>query len=158
MTKSIWYLDHDINHYNEDIKSLAKSAGLLLVDGRNVVDRIDEVEHPPTVTLKENIVIPQLLSDDKSSELTEQLNSSKEQVTTLTELLSDAQSQLESYKAEFVSFQNNPDALRQRLNEIEPPDTNNLKVDEIKALLTDRGIEFKSDAKKDELLSLIPKE
>ena len=35
------------------------------------------------------------------------------------------------------------------------PDYSKMKVDELKALLTEKGIEFKPDAKKDELIALL---
>lgn len=54
MTKKIWYLDHGLSDYKEDVKSLAKSAGLLLVDGRITQDRTNETLDPPKTTLKTN--------------------------------------------------------------------------------------------------------
>ena len=52
MTKKVWYLDHALHDYNEDVKSLARDAGLLLVDGRVTSERINAAETVPTVTLK----------------------------------------------------------------------------------------------------------
>ena len=77
---------------------------------------------------------------------------------------------MDALKDEFDAFKNNPDALKERLAELESLvgtqqqsdentlDYSKLSVDEIKALLTEKGVDFKQSAKKDELLALIPKE
>lgn len=80
----------------------------------------------------------------------------------------------EALKAAFDAFKNNPEALKECLAQLEltespkqQPDENQsevlldyskLNVDDIKAVLTGKGIDFKQSAKKDELLALIPKE
>lgn len=99
--------------------------------------------------------------------------------------------QLATLKGEFIAFQNDPEAMKARIAELElgegkqtpdgdnqqgegsqnPEDNQNtgddqvqpinyagLKVDELRALLTEKGIAFESGAKKDELLALLPKE
>ncbi|HFX6294676.1 TPA: HeH/LEM domain-containing protein [Acinetobacter baumannii] len=86
--------------------------------------------------------------------------------------------QLATLHGEFNSFQNDPEAMKARIAELEavvvgqtpeddqkPSDTQpqsinyaGLKVDELRAVLTEKGIAFEAGAKKDELLALIPKE
>ncbi|ENV94165.1 hypothetical protein F937_03569 [Acinetobacter calcoaceticus ANC 3680] len=99
--------------------------------------------------------------------------------------------QLATLKGEFIAFQNDPEAMKARIAELEfgegkqtqdgdnqqdqdnqnPEDNQNtgddqvqpinyagLKVDELRAVLTEKGIAFESGAKKDELLALLPKE
>ncbi|MCU4634870.1 MULTISPECIES: HeH/LEM domain-containing protein [Acinetobacter] len=99
--------------------------------------------------------------------------------------------QLATLKAEFIAFQNNPEAMKVRIAELElgegkqtpvgdnqqdqgdqnpdgdqktgdeqvqPINYASLKVDELRAVLTEKGIAFESGAKKDELLALLPKE
>lgn len=79
--------------------------------------------------------------------------------------------QLATLHGEFNSFQNDPEAMKARIAELEagkgtpdpldgptPGDYENWKVDQIKAYLTDKGIEYKQSASKPELIALIPKE
>ncbi|MDC5615260.1 HeH/LEM domain-containing protein [Acinetobacter baumannii] len=86
--------------------------------------------------------------------------------------------QLATLKGEFIAFQNDPEAMKARIVELEsgnngqksedgqkPSDTQpqpinyaGLKVDELRAVLTEKGIAFEAGAKKEELLALIPKE
>jgi len=82
-----------------------------------------------------------------------------------------AEEQLSTVKGEFIAFQNDIEAMKGRIAELEagkgtpdpldgptPGDYENWKVDQIKAHLTDKGIEFKQSASKPELIALIPKE
>ena len=79
--------------------------------------------------------------------------------------------QLATLHGEFNSFQNDPEAMKARIAELEagkgtpdpldgptPGDYENWKVDQIKAYLTDKGIEFKQSALKPELIALIPQD
>lgn len=90
--------------------------------------------------------------------------------------VTELEEQLATLKGEFIAFQNNPDAMKARIaelesgegdqnsegdqnpNEVQPINYAGLKVDELRAVLTEKGISFESGAKKDELLALIPKE
>jgi len=92
--------------------------------------------------------------------------------------INELEEQLATLKGEFIAFQNNPEALKARIAELElgsgnqnpegnqnagddqvqPINYAGLKVDELKAVLTKKGIAFESGAKKDELLALLPKE
>lgn len=82
-----------------------------------------------------------------------------------------AEEQLATVKGEFIAFQNDPEAMKARIAELEsgkgtsdpldgptPGDYENWKVDQIKAYLTDKNIDFKQSASKPELIALIPKE
>ncbi|MFL9533476.1 HeH/LEM domain protein [Acinetobacter baumannii] len=82
-----------------------------------------------------------------------------------------AEEQLATVKGEFIAFQNDPEAMKARIAELEsgkgttdpldgptPDDYENWKVDQIKAYLTDKNIDFKQSASKPELIALIPKE
>lgn len=82
-----------------------------------------------------------------------------------------AEEQLATVKGEFIAFQNDPEAMKARIAELEAGngtpdpldgptlgDYENWKVDQIKAYLTDKGIEYKQSASKPELIALIPKE
>ncbi len=84
--------------------------------------------------------------------------------------VTELEEQLATLKGEFIGFQNDPDAMKARIaelesgegdqnpNEVQPINYAGLKVDELRAVLTEKGISFESGAKKDELLALIPKE
>lgn len=90
--------------------------------------------------------------------------------------VTELEEQLATLKGEFIAFQNNPDAMKARIaelesgegdqnsegdqnpNEVQPINYAGLKVDELRAVLTEKGISFESGAKKDQLLALIPKE
>ena len=90
--------------------------------------------------------------------------------------VTELEEQLATLKGEFIAFQNDPDAMKARIAELESGEGNQtsvddqkpsevqpinyagLKVDELRAVLTEKGIAFESGAKKDELLALLPKE
>jgi len=90
--------------------------------------------------------------------------------------VTELEEQLATLKGEFIAFQNNPEAMKTRIaelelgegnqtpegdqtpNEVQPINYAGLKVDELRAVLTEKGIAFEPGAKKDELLALIAKE
>lgn len=105
--------------------------------------------------------------------------------------ITELEEQLETAKGEFIAFQNDPEAMKARITELElgegkqtadgdnqqaqsnqnsegsqhagddqvqPINYAGLKVDELRAVLTEKGIAFESGAKKDDLLALLPKE
>ncbi|HAV5501199.1 TPA: HeH/LEM domain protein [Acinetobacter baumannii] len=82
-----------------------------------------------------------------------------------------AQEQSATAKGELASFLNDIEAMKDRIAELEagkgtpdpldgptPGDYENWKVDQIKAYLTDKDIDYKQSASKPELIALIPKE
>jgi hypothetical protein len=118
-------------------------------------------------------------------------NRARERQQMTQDRINELEEQLATLKGEFIAFQNNPEAMKARIAELElgerkqTPDGDNqqaqnnqnpegnqnagddqvqpinyagLKVDELKAVLTEKGIAFESGAKKDELLALLPKE
>jgi hypothetical protein len=50
--KPIWYLPGPNFQYVEDVKALAREAGLRIIDANVTSDRTDAAENPPEVTLK----------------------------------------------------------------------------------------------------------
>ena len=90
--------------------------------------------------------------------------------------VTELEEQLATLKGEFIAFQNDPEAMKTRIAELESGEGNQtpegdqkpsevqpinyagLKVDELRAVLTEKGIAFEPGAKKDELLALISKE
>lgn len=54
MSKNVWYLPGPFHRYNEDVKSLAKEAGLRIIDANVTTDRKGEADKTPTVTVKES--------------------------------------------------------------------------------------------------------
>lgn len=69
--KNIWYLPGPFHQYQEDVKALAKKAGLRIIDANVTDDRGDEAENTPEVTLKE-VEQRQVLvacTDDNKAEL-----------------------------------------------------------------------------------------
>ncbi|MBD9613588.1 hypothetical protein IB245_18985 [Pseudomonas sp. PDM02] len=51
--KNIWYLPGPFHQYQEDVKALAKKAGLRIIDANVTEGREDEADDTPKVTLKE---------------------------------------------------------------------------------------------------------
>ncbi len=85
------------------------------------------------------------------------------------EKVNELEEQLAGLKNEFDAFMNNPEAMKARIVELEsgagdnqeqdkPIDYSSLKVDEIKAVLTEKGISFDGVTRKEDLLALIPQE
>lgn len=50
--KPIWYLPGPNFQYVEDVKALAREAGLRIIDANTTTDRSNAAENPPEVTLK----------------------------------------------------------------------------------------------------------
>jgi len=50
--KPIWYLPGPNFRYVEDVKALAREAGLRIIDANTTTDRSNAAENPPEVTLK----------------------------------------------------------------------------------------------------------
>lgn len=101
----------------------------------------------------------------------EQFDAVVAKLTESEQAIFSAEEQLATVKGEFIDFQNDPEAMKARIAELEagkgtpdpldgptPGDYENWKVDQIKAYLTDKGIEYKQSASKPELIALIPKE
>lgn len=66
--------------------------------------------------------------------------------------------QLATAQGELIAFKNDVAAMQARIDELKSVDYSKLKIDELKDVLKLKGIEFPSDAKKDDLLALLPKE
>ncbi|ENX34908.1 hypothetical protein F889_01548 [Acinetobacter colistiniresistens] len=95
------------------------------------------------------------------------------------EKVNELEIQLASLKGSFDAFMNDPEAMKARLAELEhsadaqkpiggnqpqegeqskPMNYSSLKVDEIKALLIEKGISFDGVTRKDDLIALIPQQ
>ncbi len=118
-------------------------------------------------------------------------NRARERQKMIETKIAELEEQLATLKGEFIAFQNDPEAMKARIAELElgegkqtqdgdnqqaqgnqnpdgeqktgdeqeqPINYAGLKVDELRALLTEKGIAFEPGAKKDELLALLPKE
>ena len=73
--------------------------------------------------------------------------------------LTNTKEQLAIVQGEFIAFKNDVGAMQARIVELQSVDYSKMKVDELKDVLKLKGIEFPSDAKKDDLLALLaPKE
>lgn len=90
--------------------------------------------------------------------------------------VTELEEQLATLKGEFIAFQNDSEAMKARIaelesgedgqdpegdhkpSEVQPINYAGLKVDELRAVLTEKGIEYKQSASKPELIALIPKE
>jgi len=49
---NIWYLPGPFHRYEDDVKAIAKKAGLIITDANVTEDRGGEVEKPPKAKLK----------------------------------------------------------------------------------------------------------
>lgn len=98
-------------------------------------------------------------------------NRARERQQMIETKIAELEEQLATVKGEFIAFQNDTEAMKARIAELEagkgtpdpldgptPGDYENWKVDQIKAYLTDKGIEFKQSALKPELIALIPQD
>lgn len=50
--KNIWYLPGPFHRYEDDIKAIAKKAGLRIIDANVTESRAGECEKPPKAKLK----------------------------------------------------------------------------------------------------------
>jgi len=72
--------------------------------------------------------------------------------------LTNTKAQLATAQGELIAFKNDVGAMQARIAELGSVDYSKLKVDELKDVLKLKGIEFPSDAKKDDLVALLTKE
>jgi hypothetical protein len=86
--KNIWYLPGPFHQYSEDIKALAKEAGLRIIDASVTASREGAAEDVPAVTIKE---LPKvlLISGDNSSIDIDALRSELESVGLIVESFAD---------------------------------------------------------------------
>lgn len=94
-----------------------------------------------------------------------------EQFDAITAKLVKTEEELGVMKGEFIAFQNDSEAMKARIEELESGngipdpldgpkegDYSNWSNEQLKAHLTDLGIKHKASASKEDLISLIPKE
>lgn len=90
--KNIWYLPGPFHRYEDDVKAIAKKAGLRIVDANVTESRDGECEKPPKVTLKELppvpvIVPPQSEAETELQDLIAGLNAERDGLRGLIESL-----------------------------------------------------------------------
>lgn len=73
MSNKIWYLPGPFHQYLEDVKALAKEAGLRIIDANVTESRDGECEKPPKVTLKELPAPAELVIDVALSQVEAEL-------------------------------------------------------------------------------------
>ncbi|MBI6975133.1 MULTISPECIES: hypothetical protein [Pseudomonas] len=88
MSNKIWYLPGPFHQYQEDVKALAKQAGLRIIDASVTASRDGAAEAVPAVTIKEAPKVP-LTSGDNSSIDIDALRSELESVGLVVESFAD---------------------------------------------------------------------
>lgn len=58
MEKNTWYVEHPTYRYVENVKALARKAGLVVVDTNATDSRDDAAQSPPALTLKPEFAPP----------------------------------------------------------------------------------------------------
>lgn len=84
MSNKIWYLPGPFHQYQEDVKALAKQAGLRIIDASVTASREGAAEDVPAVTIKELTKVL-LISGDNSSIDIDALRSELESVGLIVE-------------------------------------------------------------------------
>ena len=70
MSNKIWYLPGPFHQYQEDVKALAKKAGLRIIDASATASRVGEAKDVPAVTVKQvarSVVESQLVVADQTA-------------------------------------------------------------------------------------------
>ena len=70
MSNKIWYLPGPFHQYQEDVKALAKKAGLRIIDASATASRVGEAKDVPAVTVKQvarSVVENQLMVPDQAA-------------------------------------------------------------------------------------------
>ena len=98
------------------------------------------------------------LSAETAPELQQAINDAKAECEKVATENIELKEQLATAQGELIAFKNDVAAMQARIDELKSVDYSKLKVDELKDVLKLKGIEFPSDAKKDDLLALLPKE
>ncbi len=71
--KNIWYLPGPFHRYEDDVKAIAKKAGLRIVDANVTESRDGECEKPPKVKLKEQPAPTELVVEVSLSQVEAEL-------------------------------------------------------------------------------------
>lgn len=133
--------------------------------GKYVVISVDQFNPAEHVLLEgESLPIDE-------SEVTNDALIPVEQFDAISAKLVKTEEELAVVKGEFIAFKNNVEAMKARIEELEPGkgvpdpldgpkagDYPNWSNEQLKAHLTDLGIKHKASASKEDLISLIPKE
>ena len=69
MSNKIWYLPGPFHQYQEDVKALAKQAGLRIIDASVTESRDGAAENVPVVTIKEPPKVLLISGDDSSIDI-----------------------------------------------------------------------------------------
>lgn len=88
MSNKIWYLPGPFHQYLEDVKALAKDAGLRIIDANATEGREDAASEVPEVTLRETphqVVIVGAGDSEQLKDLIERLNIERDLIVTLVE-------------------------------------------------------------------------
>ena len=70
MSNKIWYLPGPFHQYQEDVKALAKKAGLRIIDASATASRVGEAKDVPAVTVKQvarSVVENQVMVADQAA-------------------------------------------------------------------------------------------
>jgi len=176
--KNIWYLPGPFHQYQEDVKALAKKAGLRIIDANVTEFRDDEADDTPEVTLKE--MAPQLVvaavGDDRS-ELEELIGKLRAESSTIRALvdgleageverpeagelairLYDALDHIRIQVGELVGRRDELEVdngkLREELDALKAGQ--GPEVEELKAKLDAAGVTYRANASKESLEKLV---
>lgn len=178
-SKNIWYLPGPFHQYQEDVKALAKSAGLRIIDANVTESRDDEACKTPEVTLKEVEQHPVLVvdaDDDKAAleELTGNLRIESDMVRAVIDGLDAGEIEkpkagelairlfhsLDGIRLQMVDLAGARDdlaaeneTLRNELAELRASE--GVEVEGLKAKLNAAGVNYRTNASKESLEKLV---
>lgn len=174
--KNIWYLPGPFHRYQEDVKALAKEAGLRIIDANVTDDRGGEAENTPEVTLKEGAV-PVVVIGGNQSELEELIGKLRAESDTIRVLvdglesgeiqkpeagelairLYDALDHIRTKVGELASSRDllaaDNDSLRSELEALKPGEGQ--EVEALKAKLNAANVTYRANASKESLERLV---
>jgi len=150
--KPIWYLPGPNFRYVEDVKALAREAGLRIIDANTTTDRSNAAENPPEVTLKP--VAAAVRAADYVPTKAE-LMAAHERLMQMEADLGVERERLHAQAAEQAAERARLADLAEKLAADQVADGGKLTVAQLRDELTARSITFDPAAKKADLQALL---
>ena len=133
------------------------SVAFDVTEGFIPVEQFDLV-NAELLEAREELAKTKLSLDDATNSLADLEQKHAVEVSEFEQQKSGLETQLTALEQDNTALMAEIAELRKLQNQSVVVDPSTLKVDEIKALLTEKGINFKNNATKEELLTLVPKE
>ncbi|POF94355.1 hypothetical protein [Pseudomonas putida] len=176
---NIWYLPGPFHQYAEDIKALAKEAGLVIIDANAAESRKGAAKDVPEVTIRPELLVSQVIASSAEGEAQRDLQADLDAVSETIESFVNGDLQgfgdsdlatrvfqvLDSVNNGVQSLRKERDGeveragklqeenlhLRAEIEALRQAASSDPEVEQLKAKLTEAGVTFRANASKESL-------